>query len=35
MRQYDYHSSIPEAHSLMRLLSEFDEIIEGCADKSG
>src|ERR1700722_2725274 len=27
MRQYDYHSSIPEAHGLMRLLSEFDELI--------
>ena len=27
MRQYDYHSSIPEAHGLMHLLSEFDEMI--------
>jgi uncharacterized protein YqcC (DUF446 family) len=27
MRQYDYHSSIPEAHDLMRLLFEFDELV--------
>jgi uncharacterized protein YqcC (DUF446 family) len=27
MRQYDYHSSIPEAHGLMKLLSEFDDIV--------
>ena len=27
MRQYDYHSSVPEAHGLMHLLSEFDEMI--------
>jgi uncharacterized protein YqcC (DUF446 family) len=31
MRQYDYHSSIPEAHPLMKLLSEFDAIVEGRA----
>ena len=31
MRQYDYHSSIPEAHPLMNLLSEFDAIVEGRA----
>ena len=29
MRQYDYHSSIPEAHPLMNLLGEFDALIEG------
>ena len=28
MRQYDYHSSVPQAHSLVRLLSEFDKIVE-------
>lgn len=27
MRQYDYHSSIPEAHGLMKLLYEFDELV--------
>ena len=27
MRQYDYHSSIPEAHGLMRLLYDFDELV--------
>ena len=27
MRQYDYHSSVPEAHGLMRLLSEFDGLV--------
>lgn len=27
MRQYDYHSSVPEAHGLMRLLSEFDDLV--------
>ena len=27
MRQYDYHSSVPEAHGLMRLLYEFDDLI--------
>jgi uncharacterized protein YqcC (DUF446 family) len=31
MRQYDYHSSIPEAHPLMSLLGEFDAIVEGRA----
>jgi uncharacterized protein YqcC (DUF446 family) len=29
MRQYDYHSSIEEAHPLMQLLQEFDAIVEG------
>lgn len=29
MRQYDYHSLIPEAHPLMNLLREFDDLIEG------
>ena len=28
MRQYDYHSQVPEAQDLVRLLTEFDEIIE-------
>jgi uncharacterized protein YqcC (DUF446 family) len=32
LRQYDYHSSIPEAHPLMRLLSEFDDLVEGPAE---
>lgn len=27
MRQYDYHSSVPEAHGLMRLLYDFDDLI--------
>ena len=27
LRQYDYHSSIPEAHPLMQLLNEFDDLI--------
>jgi uncharacterized protein YqcC (DUF446 family) len=31
MRQYDYHSSIPEAHPLMNLLGEFDALVEGRA----
>ena len=29
MRQYDYHSHVPEAQGLLGLLSEFDEIVEG------
>jgi hypothetical protein len=29
LRQYDYHSSTPEAHPLMRLLSKFDGLVEG------
>lgn len=28
MREYDYHSTVPEAHGLMGLLYEFDDIIE-------
>jgi uncharacterized protein YqcC (DUF446 family) len=28
MRQYDYHSIVSEAHPLMQLLFEFDELIE-------
>jgi uncharacterized protein YqcC (DUF446 family) len=28
LRQYDYHSSVPEAHALVNLLHEFDAIIE-------
>jgi uncharacterized protein YqcC (DUF446 family) len=31
MRQYDYHSSVPEAHPLMNLLGEFDALVEGRA----
>ena len=27
MRQYDYHSSVSEAHGLMRLLCDFDELV--------
>ena len=27
MRQWDYHSSVPEAHGLMRLLYDFDELV--------
>jgi uncharacterized protein YqcC (DUF446 family) len=27
LRQYDYHSVLPEAHGLMRRLFEFDEIV--------
>ncbi|MCG3139298.1 MAG: hypothetical protein HDKAJFGB_00161 [Anaerolineae bacterium] len=27
LRQYDYHSSVPEAHSLVELLLEFDEMV--------
>jgi uncharacterized protein YqcC (DUF446 family) len=29
LRQYDYHSSVLEAHPLTRLLSEFDHLVEG------
>ena len=29
MRQYDYHSYVPEAQRLNQLLHEFDRIIEG------
>ena len=29
MRQYDYHSHVPEAQELLNLLSEFDALIEG------
>jgi len=28
MRQYDYHSHVPEAQGLLRLLSEFDRLVE-------
>jgi hypothetical protein len=31
MRQYDYHSHIPEAQNLLTLLSEFDALVEGRA----
>ena len=27
MRQYDYHSSVPEAHGLMKLLYAFDDLV--------
>ncbi len=27
LRQYDYHSSVPEAHQLVKLLGEFDELV--------
>jgi uncharacterized protein YqcC (DUF446 family) len=27
MRHYDYHTSVPEAHGLMRLLFEFDDLV--------
>lgn len=30
LRQYDYHSTVPEAHNLLSLLSEFDEMVERC-----
>jgi uncharacterized protein YqcC (DUF446 family) len=26
LRQYDYHSSVPKAHRLMNLLSQFDKL---------
>ncbi len=29
MREYDYHSRVPEAMNLYRLLCEFDAIITG------
>lgn len=28
MRQYDYHSHVPEAQNLIRLLNDFDKLIE-------
>ena len=27
LRQYDYHSCIPEAHALMNLLNQFDKLV--------
>jgi uncharacterized protein YqcC (DUF446 family) len=27
LRQYDYHSSVPEAEDLVRLLNEFDDLV--------
>ncbi len=27
LRQYDYHSVVPEAQNLLRLLNEFDDLI--------
>ena len=27
MRQYDYHSVVPEAQGLMKLLNEFDDLV--------
>lgn len=29
LRQYDYHSHVPEAQELIRLLNEFDKFING------
>lgn len=29
MRQYDYHSYVPEAQHLLRLLFDFDALVEG------
>ncbi len=29
MRQYDYHSYVPEAQRLVELLQEFDRLVEG------
>lgn len=31
MRQYDYQSTVPEAQTLLELLSTFDELVEGYA----
>lgn len=28
LRQYDYHTYVPEAQTLLRLLNEFDQLIE-------
>lgn len=28
MRQYDYHSSVPEAQTLICLLNDFDRLVE-------
>ena len=28
MRQYDYHSSVPEAQTLVQLLHDFDRLVE-------
>lgn len=28
MRQYDYHSTVPDAAELLRLLNDFDEMVE-------
>jgi len=28
MRQYDYHSRVEKAQGLLRLLSQFDDIVE-------
>jgi uncharacterized protein YqcC (DUF446 family) len=32
-RQYDYHSSVPEAQPLVQLLHEFDRLVVKCARK--
>jgi uncharacterized protein YqcC (DUF446 family) len=29
LRQYDYHSHVPEAQRLLRLLNDFDDAVEG------
>lgn len=28
MREYDYHERVPEAHTLLQLLREFDRLVE-------
>lgn len=29
LRQYDYHSQVPEAFGLLQLLNEFDDLVNG------
>ncbi len=33
LRQYDYHSHVPEAQTLLRLLNEFDSAVDGAIRK--
>jgi uncharacterized protein YqcC (DUF446 family) len=35
MRQYHYHSHVPEAEGLLTLLSEFDELVETLPKRKG
>jgi hypothetical protein len=35
MRQYDYHSFVPEAQDLLQLLYDFDAIVEGRSATNG